>query len=91
MTMPQPDADAAESSRRLAALIAAAGIAIGAAWAGLLANFAAGAFIIVLRPFKVGDYVLAADVYAVADDGQETLCATLLGTARNIDMNPRPR
>lgn len=35
--------------------------------------------------------VCAADVYAVAQDGQETLCATLLGTARNIDMNPRPR
>jgi uncharacterized protein (TIGR00369 family) len=28
--------------------------------------------------------VCAADVYAVADDGAETLCATLLGTARNI-------
>ena len=42
-----------------AALIAALGIAIGAAWAGLLANFAAGAFLIVLRPFKVGDHVKA--------------------------------
>jgi small conductance mechanosensitive channel len=40
-----------------AALIAGVGLAIGAAWAGLLANFAAGAFLIVLRPFKVGDYV----------------------------------
>jgi acyl-coenzyme A thioesterase PaaI-like protein len=35
--------------------------------------------------------VCAAEVYAVANDGKETLCATLLGTARNIDMNPRPR
>ena len=42
-----------------AALIAAMGIAIGAAWAGLLANFAAGAFLIVLRPFQVGDHVKA--------------------------------
>jgi small conductance mechanosensitive channel len=42
-----------------AALVAAMGIAIGAAWAGLLANFAAGSFLIVLRPFKVGDYVKA--------------------------------
>ena len=33
--------------------------------------------------------VCAADVYAVADTGEETLCATLLGTARNIDMNPK--
>jgi small conductance mechanosensitive channel len=43
-----------------AALIAGMGVAIGAAWAGRLANFAAGAFLIVLRPFKVGDYVRAA-------------------------------
>jgi small conductance mechanosensitive channel len=42
-----------------AALVAAMGIAIGAAWGGLLANFAAGAFLVVLRPFKVGDYVKA--------------------------------
>ncbi len=34
--------------------------------------------------------ICAADVYAVSDDGSEILCATLLGTARNIDMNPRP-
>jgi small conductance mechanosensitive channel len=40
-----------------AALLAAAGVAIGAAWSGLLANFAAGAFLMVLRPFKVGDYI----------------------------------
>src|SRR5262249_52266004 len=45
-----------------AALVAAMGVAIGAAWAGLLANFAAGAFLIVLRPFKVGDYVRMAGV-----------------------------
>lgn len=45
-----------------AALVAGMGIAIGAAWAGLLANFAAGAFLVVLRPFKVGDYVVAGGV-----------------------------
>jgi uncharacterized protein (TIGR00369 family) len=28
--------------------------------------------------------VCAADVFAIADDGQATLCATWLGTARNI-------
>lgn len=33
--------------------------------------------------------VCAADVFAV-DNGIETLCATLLGTARNIDMRPKP-
>ncbi len=40
-----------------AALIAAVGIAIGAAWSGLLSNFAAGLFLMVLRPFKVGDFI----------------------------------
>ena len=33
--------------------------------------------------------VCAADVFAV-DNGSETLCATFLGTARNIDMRPKP-
>ncbi|HET7403279.1 MAG TPA: mechanosensitive ion channel domain-containing protein [Usitatibacter sp.] len=45
-----------------AALVAGLGVAIGAAWGGLLSNFAAGAFILVLRPFRVGDYVLAGEV-----------------------------
>ncbi len=40
-----------------AALLAGAGLAIGTAWAGMLANFAAGAFMVILRPFKVGDFV----------------------------------
>jgi small conductance mechanosensitive channel len=40
-----------------AALIAGAGLAIGAAWSGMLGNFAAGAFMLVLRPVKVGDFV----------------------------------
>jgi small conductance mechanosensitive channel len=40
-----------------AGLIAAAGVAIGVAWSGLLSNFAAGIFILALRPFQVGDQV----------------------------------
>src|SRR5262245_59207422 len=39
----------------LAALMAAAGVAIGMAWSGLLSNFAGGVFLVVLRPFHVGD------------------------------------
>lgn len=42
-----------------AALLAAAGIAIGAAWSGLLSNFAAGIFLVILRPFKIDDFVSA--------------------------------
>ena len=35
--------------------------------------------------------VCAADVYAVGSGGEETLCATLLGTARNIDTTAHTR
>jgi small conductance mechanosensitive channel len=45
-----------------AALIAATALAVGTAWAGLLANFAAGAFLVVLRPFKVGDFISAGGI-----------------------------
>src|SRR4030095_15466834 len=45
-----------------AALLAGVGLAVGAAWAGLLSNFAAGAFLLMFRPFKVGDYILAGGV-----------------------------
>jgi small conductance mechanosensitive channel len=41
------------------ALLAGLGLAIGTAWGGLLAHFAAGVFLQVLRPFKVGDFVTA--------------------------------
>jgi small conductance mechanosensitive channel len=45
-----------------AAVLAAGGVAIGVAWSGMLANFAAGAFLIILRPFKLGDFVTAGGV-----------------------------
>jgi small conductance mechanosensitive channel len=65
-----------------AALIAAAGLAIGMAWSGLLANFAAGAFIIVLKPFKVGDFVTAGGITGtVMEIG---LFATGINTPDNI-------
>ena len=50
-----------------AALIAAGGVAIGVAWGGLLANFAAGAFLVFLRPFRVGDFVTAGGVTGTVD------------------------
>ena len=42
-----------------AALLAGAGLAIGAAWSGMLGNFAAGVFMQVLRPYKVGAFIQA--------------------------------
>lgn len=46
----------------LAAMLAAAGFAIGLAFQGTLSNFAAGVLMLVFRPFKVGDFVTAASV-----------------------------
>ncbi|MDH3728620.1 MAG: mechanosensitive ion channel family protein [Myxococcales bacterium] len=40
-----------------AAVLAAAGFAIGLAFQGTLGNFAAGVMLLVFRPFKVGDFV----------------------------------
>jgi small conductance mechanosensitive channel len=40
-----------------AAVIGAAGLAIGLAFQGTLSNFAAGAMLLVFRPYKVGDLV----------------------------------
>ncbi|MGK7881244.1 MAG: mechanosensitive ion channel family protein [Crocosphaera sp.] len=51
-----------------AALLAAAGVAIGAAWGGLLANFAAGVFLVIFRPFGVGDFISAAGVTGTVEE-----------------------
>ena len=65
-----------------AALLAALGVAIGAAWAGLLSNFAAGMFLMVLRPFKVGDMITAGGV--TGDVREIGIFATAIDTADNI-------
>lgn len=65
-----------------AALIAAAGVAIGMAWSGLLGNFAAGAFLIVLRPFKVNDFVTVGGITGTVKE--IGLFATTLNTPDNV-------
>ena len=65
-----------------AALMAAGGVAIGLAWGGLLANFAAGAFLMVLRPFKVGDAVTAGGVSGTVE--AIGLFGTTINTADNV-------
>ena len=89
-----------------AALVAAAGVAIGMAWSGLLAHFAAGAFLVVLRPFKVGDFVSAGGVTGtvrevgmfattiVTPDNVVTTIgnnAVFAGTIQNFSANPYRR
>jgi small conductance mechanosensitive channel len=65
-----------------AALVAGVGIAIGAAWGGLLSNFAAGAFLIVLKPFKVGDFVTIGGVTGTVKE--IGLFASALDTPDNV-------
>lgn len=45
-----------------AALLASAGVAIGMAFSGNLQNFAGGVILLLLRPFKVGDFVVTQGV-----------------------------
>ncbi len=65
-----------------AALIAAAGVAIGMAWSGLLSNFAGGVFLVILQPFKVGDFITAAGVTGTVE--AIGLFATTLNTPDNV-------
>lgn len=65
-----------------AALLAAGGIAIGAAWSGLLANFAAGAFLVMFRPFNVGDFITAGGVTGTVEE--IGLFVTTLNTLDNV-------
>jgi small conductance mechanosensitive channel len=65
-----------------AALLAAAGVAIGMAWSGLLSNFAGGVFLVILQPFKVGDFVTAAGVTGTIEE--IGLFATTLNTPDNV-------
>jgi small conductance mechanosensitive channel len=89
-----------------AALVAGVGVAIGAAWGGLLSNLAAGAFLIVLKPFKVGDFITAGGItgtvreiglFATAIDAPDNVL-TIVGNAKvfgdtiqNFSTNPYRR
>ena len=71
-----------------AAIVAAGGVAIGMAWSGLLSNFAAGAFIMVLRPFKVGDFITAGGVTGtVKEVGLFVTAITTLDNVLNLVGN----
>jgi small conductance mechanosensitive channel len=63
------------------AVIGAAGLAIGLALQGSLANFAAGVLMIIFRPFKAGDYIEGAGVAGTVEAVQ--IFATQLKTPDN--------
>jgi small conductance mechanosensitive channel len=66
------------------AILGAAGFAIGFALQGSLANFAAGVLILVLRPFKVGNFIDGAGVAGTVKEIQ--LFTTVLATPDNIKI-----
>jgi small conductance mechanosensitive channel len=51
-----------------AALLAGAGVAIGAAWSGMLGNFAAGVFLQIFRPVNQGDFVCGGGVTGTVEE-----------------------
>ena len=63
------------------ALLGAAGLAIGLALQGSLANFAAGILIVIFRPYKVGDYIEAGTNVGTVKDIQ--IFSTVLRTPDN--------
>lgn len=68
----------------LAAVFAAAGLAIGLAWQGSLSNLAAGIMIIVFRPFKVGDFIEAANISGTVEE--VNIFTTHMKTADNKEI-----
>ncbi len=68
----------------LAAIVGAAGLAIGLALQGSLANLAAGVLLVALRPFKVGDYISAAGESGTVDE--ITLFTTGLTTPDHVKI-----
>jgi small conductance mechanosensitive channel len=50
------------------AVIGAAGLAVGLALQGSLANLAAGVLMLIFRPFKLGDYIAGAGVEGIVEE-----------------------
>ncbi len=67
-----------------AAIVAAAGLAIGLALQGSLANFAAGVMIILFRPFKAGDFIEAGGTTGVVEEIH--IFHTMMRTGDNVQM-----
>lgn len=64
-----------------AALLASAGVAVGMALSGNLANFAGGLIILLFKPFKVGDYIEAQGIGGTVKEIQ--IFHTILTTPDN--------
>ena len=65
----------------LIALVGAAGLAVGLALQGSLANFASGVLIVLFRPYKVGDFIEGAGIAGSVEEVQ--ILTTVLKTGDN--------
>jgi small conductance mechanosensitive channel len=66
------------------AVLGAAGLAVGLALQGSLSNFASGVLILILRPFKIGDFIEGAGVTGTVKEIE--LFTTILSTPDNIKI-----
>jgi small conductance mechanosensitive channel len=73
-----------------AALLAGAGVAIGAAWSGMLGNFAAGVFLQLFRPVSVGDFVSGGGIIGTVEEiGMFSTMILSQDNLRNIVPNAK--
>lgn len=68
------------SSASILALLGSAGIALGLALQGSLSNFAGGVLILMMKPFKVGDYIVCN-----GNEGTVTVIGLVYTTLSTVD------
>jgi len=68
----------------LLALLGPAGLAVGLALKDSLSNFASGVLLILMKPFKTGDFIEAAGIQAMVD--KITIFSTVLKTGDNREV-----
>lgn len=84
------------NSASIVALLGSASIAVGLAVQGSLANFAGGVLILLMKPFRVGDYIVSKDgegtvrsiglVYTVLNTGDNKQVVIPNGTLSNSPL-----
>jgi len=84
------------NSASIVALLGSASIAVGLAVQGSLANFAGGVLILLMKPFRVGDYIVSRDgegtvrtiglVYTVLNTGDNKQVVIPNGTLSNSPL-----
>lgn len=68
------------NSASIVAVLGSAGLALGLALQGSLANFAGGVLILLVKPFKVGDYISSSE-----GEGTVTLIGLVYTTLNTVD------